>query len=339
MLPDVISDEILLEDLLSQPTARLVDDLSRLEGDVIVLGAAGKIGPTLSRMVRRAFPADRRVTAVSRFTDPRTRAKLAAWGIETIAGDLLDRAFVEGLPAAENVIFMAGMKFGATGNLPLTWAQNAYLPALAAERYRGSRIVVYSTGNVYPFWPVESGGPAEQDPTGPVGEYAQSCLGRERIFQYFADRWGTRVLIFRLNYACEVRYGVLVDIGQAVLTGAPVDCSMGHVNVIWQGTSTADALGSLTLAGSPAEILNCAGPKHAVRDLARAFGEAFGCEPVLRGVPAETALLSNGARARELFGPDPVDTAALIRWIAHWLKEGRPVWSKPTHFQERDGAF
>ncbi len=339
MLPDVIAGEVQLEDLLSRPDPQLAHDLAELDGDVIVLGAAGKIGPTLSRMARRALRADRRVTAVSRFTDSQIRAKLEAWGVKTLAGDLLDREFVSRLPGAENVLFMAGMKFGATGNEPLTWAQNAYLPALAAERFSGSRIVVYSTGNVYPFWPADSRGPSEQDPTDPVGEYAQSCLGRERIFQYFAERFGTRVLVFRLNYACELRYGVLMDIGRAVFQGTPIDLSMGHVNVIWQGTSTGDALRGLTVASSPAEVLNCAGPKYAVRDLAIRFGEHFGREPILDNVEAETALLSNGSRARELFGPDPVDVAVMIRWIAHWLQEGRPVWTKPTHFQERDGVF
>jgi dTDP-4-dehydrorhamnose reductase len=338
VLPPVIDDERQLEEVLSDPGPDLPADLARLGGDVVVLGAGGKIGPTLARMARRALPG-RRITAVSRFTDPAVREKLEAWGVDTVAGDLLDRTFVAGLPHAENVIFMAGMKFGTTGKEPLTWAQNVYLPALAAERYAAARVVVYSTGNVYPFWPAASAGPSESDPTAPVGEYAQSCLGRERIFEHFAERAGTRVLLFRLNYACELRYGVLLDIGQAVLAGQPVDCAMGHVNVIWQGTATADALRSLTLARSPADRLNCAGPKYAVRDLAVRFGELLGRTPVFRNREAETALLSDGSRARTIFGPDHVNVSVMIRWIAHWLEAKRPVWTKPTHFQEREGSF
>lgn len=337
-IPKVIRDEDDLEELLSRPSPGLTEQLAAVPGDVTVLGAGGKIGPTLARMLRRALPS-RRIAAVSRFRDTRVWRALESWGVETMAGDLLDRDFVAHLPVTANTVFMAGMKFGAFGNEPLTWAQNVYLPALAAERFSGSRIVVFSTGNVYPFWPAESQGPRESDPTGPVGEYAQSCLGRERIFQFFSERSGTSVLIFRLNYACELRYGVLLDIGRAVLAGDPIDLTMGYANVIWQGTAANDALRSLALARSPAAILNCSGPAYAVRDLASRFGEIFGRPPLFSNAEAPTALLSDGSRARELFGPDPIDAPTMIRWIAHWLKERRPVWPKPTHFQERDGKF
>jgi len=337
-IPESIPDEESLEELLSRPDSALSRELAGLGGDLVILGAGGKIGPTLSRMAQRAAPGIR-ITAVSRFSDPTVRRKLEKWGIETLRGDLLDRAFLRSLPEASNVVFMAGMKFGTKGNEPLTWAQNVYLPALAAEKYRQSRIVVFSTGNVYPFRPADSEGPSEEDAVSPVGEYAQSCLGRERIFQYFAREAGTRVLLFRLNYACELRYGVLVDIATSVFEQRPVDLSMGYVNVIWQGTATGWALRSLSLAASPAAVLNCAGPKYAVRELAGKFGEAFGKIPRFQGTEAETALLSCGRKAQELFGPDPVPLDRMVAWIARWIRSGLPRWSKPTHFQEREGTF
>ena len=338
MLPLDITDEAQLEELLSRPGPGLRFDISRIGGDFIVLGAGGKIGPTLCRMLKRAGP-ERRVIAVSRFTNPSVAEKLLQWGIEVIRGDLLDRSFVDSLPSCPNVVFMAGQKFGTTGKEPETWAKNVYLPALAAEKFKRSRIVVFSTGNVYPLWPSDKIGPTEEDPTDPIGEYAQSCLGRERIFQYFSQRYGTPVLIFRLNYACELRYGVLVDIARRVFLGQPVDITMGKVNIIWQGTAVEMALRSFTLTSSPPTILNCAGPAFSVRSLARKFAELFGVEVSFIGTEATTSLLSDGRKALRLFGSGPVDIEVLCHWIARWIKQGKTLWDKPTHFEVRDGKF
>jgi len=338
MLPMDIMDENQLDEVLSRPGPGLRWDLEKIGGDFLVLGAGGKIGPSLCRMLKRAAP-DRRVTAVSRFSNPEAVAKLEQAGVEVRRGDLFDRDFLASLPDCANVVFMAGQKFGTTGKEPETWAENVYLPALAAERFRRSRFVVFSTGNVYPFWPAEGPGPNEEDPPDPVGEYAQSCLGRERIFQYFSERFGTPVLLFRLNYACELRYGVLVDIAQKVRAGEPVDLSMGRVNVIWQGTAVEMALRSFALARSPAAILNCAGPAYSVRSLAERFGRLFGVRVFFKGSEAPTALLSDGRKAMRVFGTGPVDIEVLCGWIARWIDRGGVVWGKPTHFEVRNGKF
>lgn len=339
------SDE--LEELLSAPYPEDIEFARGLRADVIVLGAGGKMGPTLVRRIARALEsagAKSRLFAVSRFSDDQARRRLLDLGIPTIRADLLDDEACEcrlaDLPRCPNVIFMAGMKFGATGNEPLTWARNAYLPGRVAEHFRGSRIVVLSTGNVYPLVPALSGGAKETDPPGPVGEYAQSCLGRERVFAYFAERYGTRVCLIRLNYAVEARYGVLLDIARRVRSGEPVSVDMGHVNVIWQGDANSAVFRALGLCASPAEILNVTGLENLpVRRLAGEFARRFGRPEVLSGREGESALLSDASRCRELLGVPRAPLDWLLDLTADWIKRGGPTYLKPTKFEVRDGRF
>jgi len=339
----IIQSEEQLEDLLSQPSGADRQAVGALEGDLLILGAGGKMGPTLARRARRA--ADEagvglRVIAVARFSDPSVRQKLERWGVETLAADLLQEHRLAELPDAPNVIFMAARKFGSTGDEPLTWAMNTYLPARVALRYRNSRIVAFSSGNVYPLVPVVSGGATEATPPDPVGEYAQSVLGRERMFQYFSGLYGTPVALLRLNYAVELRYGVLLDIGRKVFERRPVDLSMGAVNVIWQGDANSICLRAFRLASSPPEILNVTGPETlSVRWIAQRFGEHFGVDPVFEGAEAATALLNNAARCHHLFGYPSVSAEQVIEWVAQWIAAGGAVLGKPTHFEVRDGKF
>lgn len=332
-----------LEDALSVPTDAAVRALRRLQGDLLVLGAGGKMGLSLARLALRASQeagARRRVIAVSRFPDPGKREEFETHGIETISCDLLDRQQVERLPACENVVFMTGMKFGSTGQMGLTWAMNCLAPALVAEKFPNSRIVAFSTGNVYGLTPVASGGSRETDTPQPVGEYAMSCLGRERVFEYFSSIHGTPVAILRLNYACELRYGVLVDLAEKVWNGVPIDLSMGYVNVIWQGDANAQALAAFDRVASPPAVLNIAGPETlSVREVCQEFGRLFGKSPTFVGSPADDALLSNSQPAVELFGPPRVPAAELIPAIAAWIRRGGARLGKPTKFQSRDGKF
>jgi nucleoside-diphosphate-sugar epimerase len=319
-----------LEDFLSQPSEADRAALTALEGDLLILGAAGKMGPSLVRRARRAAP-HKRIYAVARSPIP---------DVETLTADLLDRAQLASLPDAPNVIFMAGRKFGSTGNEALTWATNALLPAMVAERFERSRIVAFSSGNVYPFVPMTSGGATEETATAPVGEYAQSALARERMFEYFSARNGTPIAILRLNYAIDLRYGVLFDIGKKVFERRPIDLTMGHVNVIWQGDANSACLRSFTLCESPPRILNLTGHETlAVRSIANKFGEHFGVDPLFEGAEAENALLSNASKLHSLLGPPPVSVATMIDMIAHWIEAGRPSWDKPTHFETRSGRF
>jgi nucleoside-diphosphate-sugar epimerase len=340
---EVLETEEQLDERLSRPTPELIEDLARLPGDLVILGVGGKMGPTLARMARRAADeaGDRRhVIGVSRFSEPGLQEELEAAGVETITCDLLDRAAVARLPDAPNVIFMAGRKFGSTGDEARTWAMNAYVPALVAERYRDARIVVFSSGNVYPLVPVASGGATEECPPAPIGEYAQSVLARERVFEYFSRVHGTPMVLLRLNYAIDLRYGVLLDVAQRVAARMPIDLTMGHVNVIWQGDANAIALRALTLCESPPKVLNVTGPETiSVRWLASEFGARLGIQPVFEGCEAATALLSNAARCFKYFGYPTVPLAQMIDWVAHWVKIGGPTLSKPTHFEQREGRF
>jgi nucleoside-diphosphate-sugar epimerase len=326
----IIDTEAELDEFLSRPSAADCAALAALKGDIVILGAGGKMGPSLVQRARRAAPG-KRIHAVA-------RSPIA--GIETLTADLLDRRQLAALPDAPNVIFIAGRKFGSMGNEPLTWATNALLPAMAAERYSGSRIVVFSTGNVYPFVSVASGGATEETPAVPVGEYAQSALARERLFEYFSVKNGTPVTILRLNYAIDLRYGVLLDIAQKVFTRRTIDLNMGHVNVIWQGDANSACLRALALCESPARILNLTGPETLeVRAIANQFGARFGVEPAFEGAESDTALLSNASRLHALLGPPTVGVAEMIEMIAHWVQAGRQCWGKPTHFETRTGRF
>jgi nucleoside-diphosphate-sugar epimerase len=342
-LPDRIESEVELDDVMSRPSGGLVRSMAELEGDLLVLGAGGKIGFTLATMADRAAReagTSTRVIAVSRFTDRRQEEKLTEAGIETISCDLLDREALERLPSAGNVVHMAGRKFGSTGGEALTWTMNAFLPGLVAERFPASRIVVFSTGNVYPFVPVDSGGATERTPPAPVGEYAQSCLGRERIFEYFSEKNGTPVALARLNYAIDLRYGVLLDLAQAVWERAPIDLRMSHVNVIWQGDACDMILRSFDVCGSPARVLNVTGPEPiSVRAAAHWFGEIFGRRPVFEYEEEGTALLASSTEACRLFGFPSVSLERMISWVAHWVQIGGPTLDKPTHFAERRGRF
>ncbi|WP_395138472.1 NAD-dependent epimerase/dehydratase family protein [Armatimonas sp.] len=329
-----------LEDRLSEPPPAVITALDALDGNLMILGAAGKMGPTLARMAKRAMGKSRRVIAVSRFSDPTTRAWLELAGVETIAADLLDVDALMALPDVQNIVFMAGMKFGATGNEPLTWAMNSFLPGLVCQRFTTSRIAAFSTGNVYPLTPLHQGGSVETDAPGPIGEYAQSCLGRERIFQYFAESYDTPVSILRLNYAVELRYGVLCDIARKVWEDAPISVSMAAVNVVWQGDANAWALQSLAYASSPASIFNLAGPEQlSVRRIAEQLGKLLGKEPIFEREEAPHALLSNGQKAHRAFGYPAVGVEQVLEWTAQWIKNGGPTLGKPTKFEVRDGKF
>ena len=332
-----------LEERLSRPTPAVIDVMRQIPGDFILLGAAGKMGPSLARMIKRASDdagTPRRVLAVSRFSTPGSQEEFHAHGIETIARDLLDANAVAYLPAAANVIYMAGMKFGATGNESLTWAMNAWLPGIVCERYSRSRIVAFSTGNVYGLTPVENGGSREEDALKPSGEYAMSCLGRERLFEHFSRVRSTPVSLIRLNYACDLRYGVLVDIARKVWAEEPVDVTMGHFNTIWQGDANALSLLTLAHASSPATAFNITGIRTlSVRDTAIQFGKLFGKTPHITGAEATDALLSNATRSVISLGPPFVSETDLIEWTADWIKSGGASLGKPTHFESRDGRF
>ncbi|MCC6446270.1 MAG: NAD(P)-dependent oxidoreductase [Armatimonadetes bacterium] len=332
-----------LEERLSRPSPGVVKLFGELEGDIAVLGVGGKMGPTLARMACRAVSESgksRTVYGAARFSQPGLKESLEEAGVRTIACDLLDRQAVASLPDAPNVIFMAGMKFGSTGAEAMTWAMNAYVPSLVAEKYRCARIVVFSTGNVYPMLPVVRGGAAEETPVAPVGEYAQSALGRERVFEYFSRRFGAQVAIYRLNYAVELRYGILLDVAQKIEANIPIDLTMGNVNVIWQGDANAAALECLALAQSPPLTLNVTGPEIvSIRQIALRLGELMGKEPIFEGTESETALLSNAARAHRLLGYPAVALDTTVQWVAHWVMAGGPTLNKPTHYEVRTGRF
>jgi nucleoside-diphosphate-sugar epimerase len=329
-----------LEERLSRPTPALSAALVRAPGDLIVLGAGGKMGPSLTRMARRADPA-RRVVAVSRWSSASAAASLASDGIETISADLLDPRALDTLPDAPNVVFMAGQKFGTAGNPAATWAMNAAVPAFVAERYAGARIVVFSTGNVYPLVPATSGGARETDAPAPVGEYAYSCLARERIFSAAAARHTSPTAIVRLNYAHDLRYGVLTDLALRIARGEPVDLGMGFVNVIWQGDANALALAALAATSAPDPfIVNVAGPDVLrIADLARALGERLGVDPSFAGEEKPDALLSDGRRMRTILDHALLPHQTLLDWVADWVRRGGTILGKPTGFERRDGRF
>ncbi|MCB2054476.1 MAG: NAD(P)-dependent oxidoreductase [Geminicoccaceae bacterium] len=338
-MPTAFTDEEALEEFMTRPSEALAADLARAPGAITILGVGGKMGPTLARLAKRADPA-RRVIGVARFSDPASRTKLEGWGIETVACDLLDAEAVAALERTENVVFMAGMKFGASDDQPMTWAMNAHVPALVAAHFRQSRIAAFSTACVYPYVDVRHQGAREDTAPTPIGEYANSCVGRERMFEHFSRLHGTPGRLLRLSYAIDMRYGVLHDVARAVLAEEPVSLAMGHVNVIWQGDANACALRSLAHATTPTTPLNLSGPEVvSIRALARAFGQRFGKHPRFVDEEAPTAWLVNTDEQQRLFGYPRVPLARLIDWTADWVAAGRSSLGKPTHFETRDGSY
>jgi nucleoside-diphosphate-sugar epimerase len=328
---------------LLEPTQSLIESIARLKGDIIILGVGGKMGPSLAKLAKRATDiagVKKNIIGVARFTETGLEDELRREGITTIKADLLNDSELQRLPDVPNVLYLAGTKFGTTGKESFTWAMNAYLPGRVAEKYKKSRIVVFSTGNVYPLVSVQSNGANENQYPQPLGEYAQSCLGRERVFQYFSQQHQTPVLIYRLNYANDVTYGVLSDIAMAVKNEQPIDIRMGYVNVIWQQDANEIALRSLHYCSAPSKILNVTGmEKLSVRQLASEFGKIFGKEPIFVNHEQETALLSDASESRRLFGDHAVSVRQMIEVIAGWVNEGGRLLNKPTHFQEREGKF
>lgn len=342
-LPQSIDTEEQLDELLSRPGPAVVDALGRMRGDLMIVGGGGKIGLSLSMMALRAARlagSGQKIIVVGRSWGGSRSQGLDQLGAELIACDLLDQDAVNSLPQAPNVIYLAGMKFGTTGSPHLTWAANALIPAYVARRLVRSRIVAFSTGCVYEFVDVNSRGSVETDPLTPPGEYANSCVARERVFEYFSATAGTPVLLLRLNYAVEMRYGVLADIATEVWNDRPVDVTMGYVNVIWQGDVNAATIRLLDHAASPAVPMNIAGPETlSVRQLAQEFGRMMGRTPRIVGKESPTALLSDSSRACGILGRPSVPVEQVMRWVAGWVQRGGRLLNKPTHFQTRDGKY
>ncbi|MFC3797767.1 NAD-dependent epimerase/dehydratase family protein [Cohnella sp. GCM10012308] len=332
-----------LEAKLAEPSEALIKQLSAIDGDIVVLGVGGKMGPSLARLAANAVRAgglNKRVIGVSRFSSSETREELESAGVETISCELLDDEALKALPNAANVIYMAGNKFGTTGREHFTWAMNAYLPGRVADKYKDSRIVVFSSGNIYPFMPVGGGGADESVAPEPLGEYAQSTLGRERIFEYHSHKNGTPMTMFRLNYAIDLRYGVLLELARAIREERPIDLTTGYANVIWQGDANAMALQSLAIASSPPALLNVTGPETmSIRWAAGQLSKRLGKEATFEGKESETALLNNASKSHQLFGYPGVSLLQMIDWTAEWVLQGGATWNKPTHFQERKGKF
>lgn len=333
------TDERSLDDALSEPTDATKEVLSGLMGDVVVLGAGGKMGPTLAMMLKKASK-NRRIYAISRFSDKSVKAKIEDAGIDAITADLLEESVYAELPDAENVFYLVGMKFGSTANQPLTWALNSFVPTLVARRYKNSRIVALSTGNVYPLVSIDSSGASEKTQPSPIGEYAQSCLGRERMFEHFSMVYGTPVSLIRLNYANEPRYGIIVDLTMKILSDEPIDLTMGAVNLIWQRDANDYIIRSASISQSPPTILNVTGPGAvSVRELADQIGKVLGKAPNFVSREAQTALLSDASLCFSFFGYPPTTLDEMIGHIVQWVKSGQRVLNKPTKYDARDGRF
>lgn len=341
--PKIFNNEIELEEALSRPNAELVAMMKNIEGSFIFLGVAGKMGVSMAIMAKRACKkagVDKKIIGVSRFSSEKQRLYLEEQGIETIKGDLTEQEFINSLPLVENVVYLAGMKFGTEGNESVTWAMNSYLPGLVADRFKNSKILAFSTGCVYPLVEIKSGGSKEIDRPNPVGEYAQSCLGRERLFEYGSIKNKTKVILIRLNYSVEMRYGVLVDVATKVYNNIPVDVKMGYANVIWQGDANNMILQSIELAESPAKCLNISGPEIiSIREVAKEFGKLMNKKVSFMETETETALLVNVKEAQKLFGKPKVNVKRVIKWTANWLMNDGETLGKPTHFEVRDGKY
>jgi nucleoside-diphosphate-sugar epimerase len=336
-LPARFADVEALEEFMTRPSPDLQRDLAGID-EIMVLGVGGKMGPTLARLARRA---GKRVIGVARFSEKGLREKLAGWGVECLACDLLDREQLELLPRTKHVVFMAGHKFGASGNPSLTWAMNVGVPFMVAEKFRDSSIVTFSTACVYPFASVTGRGADESVATlPPPGDYATSCVGREQAFLYGSHRYGTRGRLMRLEYAIDMRYGVLHDVAEKVFAGKPVDVTMGHVNVLWQGEANEQALRLLAHCTAPTSPINVSGPEVlSVRSLAEEFGKRFGRKPAITGTEAPTAWLVDTRAAQKLFGAPRVPLEKMLDWQADWIARGMPDLGKPTHFETRDGKY
>ena len=332
-----------LDRKLSEPSQGLIQDMKNINGDILILGIGGKMGPSLATLALQAVKeagVNKKIYGASRFSNKEMESSLQAAGVITIAGDLLDDDFLKSLPDCENIIYMAGNKFGTVGNEHFTWAMNAYLPGRVAERYSNSNIVVFSSGNIYPFMPVTGPGANESVVPDPVGEYAQSCLGRERVFEHFSIKNKTPMLIYRLNYALDLRYGVLVEVAKSVFNEMPIDLTTGFANVIWQGDANSFALCSLLHCESPAKKINITGPEIiSIRELALKFGELMNKQVQFVGESAPSALLNDARHSFELFGKPETSLDQIIEWTANWVMDGGEDLGKPTHFQERKGKF
>ncbi len=332
-----------INNLQTTPSEALIKDISRIEGDILILGAGGKMGPTLSVLAKNAAKAagiSKRVIAVSRFSDPIALAYLHENGVETISADLLDREALAALPYAENVIFMAGRKFGTSGGEHLTWAMNATLPALVADKYKNARIVSFSSGNVYPIVPLSHGPCTETDPVGPVGEYAMSVLARERAFEYASKEYGTKVFNFRLCFSVDLRYGVLFDCASKILCGTPISLSTPVLNCIWQGSAIENAIRALLLAESPMKTMNIVGPETlSIREVCETLGKYLGKKPVFANEEGDSGYIFGGALMCDTFGKPSVDAETMIRWQAEYILDGARTLDKPTHFEERKGSY
>jgi hypothetical protein len=343
ILPQTIDSEETLDEVLTRPRAVLIEAISEIQSPLLLLGAGGKMGPTLAVLAKRAARLAGRpleIVAASRFSNESTRGWLEQHGIRTLSSDLMDPESWQRLPDADNIIYLLGQKFGTSQNPALTWAINTLPPAYACTRYPSSRMAVLSSGSIYSLTPVSNGGAGETDPLIPVGEYANACVARERIFEHFSQQLPTRIVLLRLFYAVELRYGVLVDLAQKVYTGAPVDLEMGYFNWIWQGDANEMILRSLELADNPPTAYNLSGKHaHSVREIALRFGELFDKPPKFTGSEAETALLGNSTRIHALLGEPATPLDAVMRWIAHWIQQGGRLLGKPTHFEVRDGRY
>jgi hypothetical protein len=343
MLPKMIRTEEELGEVMTRPRPELIEFMPSLHSPLVILGAGGKMGPSLALLARRAADAAGvrlEIVAVSRFTDSRIQDELESRGVRSLRADLMQRAAFASLPDTDNLLYLVGLKFGTARSPALTWATNTLIPAYTVERYPRARIAALSSGNVYPLAPVNSAGSREGDALTPLGEYSNACVARERIFEYFSAQHATPLALIRLSYALDLRYGVLVDIARHVERGEPVDVSMAYINVIWQGDANESILRALGLAAVPLVALNLVGSQHyRVRDVALRLGELMGKRVSFTGVEGETAILSDNARLRASLGEPPTPFETVLKWTASWVGGGGHLLDAPTHFETKDGAY